>query len=396
MVCIGKHDAMTLRMPTTCIRLCTIMVAVAGLALAGCKKTEERVKVTADDRVGVEGRRATEPRRTTPRGEPGGENALAAKYSGCLGLVNAGNWDKFRTDCISDDFVLHEIDDRDVRGPDGLVEELNKMKEAFPDLKLQPQLVLISGQNILAMDLTTGTHQKPMKTPMGEIAATNKKVGHMFFHRLAITRDIKAKEEWLYSDMATMMSQLGQLPKDAQALRPVMDKGIDGAPIVVVAKDDQNEMANVEVVRKAKSAFNAHSVNEIVGFYTDDAVLSDQAMGEDLKGKSEIAKLNQDLLAAFSDAKIEEQAMFAAGDYVIALGKFTGTNDADMPAMGLKKSGKKVQVSYADVIQMRAGKIAHVWRFRNGMAVAKQMGMMPMKGEPMKKEPMKKEPAKKP
>lgn len=215
-------------MPTTSIRLCTILVAVSGLALAGCKKTEERVKVTDDDRVGVEGRRATDTRRTTqPRGEPG-ENEIAAKYSVCLGLVNAGNWDQFRKECISDDFVLHEIDDRDIRG---------------------------------------------------------------------------------------------------------------------------------------------HNVNELVSLYAEDAVLSDQAMGEDLKGKTNIAKLNQDLLAAFSDAKVDVPSMFAAGDYVISIGRFIGTNDAEMPAMGLKKSGKKVEVSYADVALIRAGKIAHVWRFRNGMAV---------------------------
>lgn len=380
------------------------MVAVGGLALAGCQNKEDRGKATDDDRakvttdddrVGVEGRRATDPRRTAqPRGEPGG-NEIAAKYSVCLGLVNAGNFDQFRTDCISDDFVLHEVDDRDIRGPEGLIEQLKNMRAAFPDVKLQPQLVMVSGQNILAMGLTTGTHQKPMKTPTGEIAATNKKIGQLFFHRLAITRDLKAKEEWLFSDMGTMMSQLGQLPKGAQAMRPVMDKGIEGAPITVVAQDDQKEMANVEIVRKGKSAFNAHNVNELVSLYADDAVLSDQAMGEDLKGKTEIAKLNQDLLAAFSDAKVDVPSMFAAGDYVISIGKFMGTNDADMPAMGLKKSGKKVEVSYADVALIRGGKIAHVWRFRNGMAVAKQTGMMPTKGEPAKKLPATGEPAKK-
>jgi len=373
------------------------MVAVGGLALAGCQNREDRVKVADDDRVGVEGRRATDPRRTTqPRAEPG-ESAIAAKYSVCLDLVNAGTWDQFRTDCVSDDFVLHEVDDRDVRGPESLVDQLENMKAAFPDLKLQPQLVMVSGQNILAVGMTTGTHQKPLKTPTGEIAATNKKIGQLFFHRLAITADLKAKEEWLFSDTATMLSQLGQMPKEAQALRAPMDKGIEGAPITVVALDDQKEMANVEIFRKAKSAFNAHNVNELVSLYTEDAVLSDQAIGEDLKGKTEIAKLNQDLLAAFSDAKVDVPAMFAAGDYVVSIGKFMGTNDADMPAMGMKKSGKKVEISYADVALIRAGKIAHVWRFRNGMAVAKQTGMMPTKGQPAKPaKPAMKEPAKQP
>jgi steroid delta-isomerase-like uncharacterized protein len=362
-------------MPTTCIRLCTIIAAVASLTPAGCKRNQEAAEDTADDPVRVEGRRATDPRRSAqPRAEPSAENAIAAKYGVCVGFVNAANWQRFRSDCITDDFVLHEVDVRDVRGPDGLIEQLKNRKSAFPDAQLQPQLVMVSGKNILAIGMTTGTHQRPMKTPSGEIAPTDKKVGQLMFHRLAITSDLKAKEEWLYSDTVTLLSQLGQLPGDARAMRPAMEQGIEGAPITLIAADDEKERANVEVVRRTKAAFNGHNVNELVSFYAPDAVLSDQAMPEDLQGKTEIAKLNQDLLAAFSDARVEIPAMFAAGEYVVALGKFTGTNDADLPAMNLKKSGKKVEVSYADVIQLRQGKIARVWRFRDGMAVAKQTG----------------------
>lgn len=251
------------------------------------------------------------------------------------------------------------------------------MKAAFPDLKLQPQLVLVSGQNILAVGLTTGTHQQPLETPQGEVAATNKKVGQLFFHRLAITDDLKAKEEWLFSDMGTMMSQLGQLPRDAQAMRPAMDKGIEGAPIIAVAADDQKEMANLELIRKMKTAFSGGNLKELVALYADDAVLSDQAMKADFTGKQEIEKMYSDMRGGFSDAKVDVPSMFAAGDYVVALGKFTGTNDGDLVNMNAKKTGKKVEVSYADVIQVKDGKIAKVWRFRNGMDMARQLGMMP-------------------
>jgi steroid delta-isomerase-like uncharacterized protein len=369
-------------MRITSIGLCTIIVAAAGLAPTGCKKKEEPVQVTSDDKMGVEGRRSTDPRRTTqPRVEPTTGPAIAAKYSVCLGHVNAGNWDRFKADCIADDFVLHEVDDRDIPGPDGLVEQLRTMKAAFPDWKIQPQLVMVSGQNILAIGLTTGTHEQPLKTPTGELAATNKKVGQLFFHRLAITDDLEAKEEWLFSDMGTMMSQLGQLPREAQAMRPAMDKGIEGAPIVVTAADDQKEMANIETVKKWNAAFSAHDVNELMALYADDAIESDHAMAVDYKGKQEIEKLNRSLFGAFSDGKVDVPSLFAAGDYVVALGKFMGTNDGDMPEMKMKKSGNKVEFSYAEVLQLKDGKIAQVWRFRNGMALAKQLGMMPEGGK---------------
>jgi steroid delta-isomerase-like uncharacterized protein len=363
-------------MRTTSIRLCALIAAAAGLASASCKKNDEPAAVTSEDRVGVEGRRATEPRRTTqPRGEPAAaENALATRYNVCVGHVNAGNWDRFRADCVTDDFVRHEIGGRDIRGPDGLIEQLKSMKSAFPDLKLQPQLVMVSGQNLLAMGLTTGTHQQPLKTPAGEVAATNKKMGQLFFHRLAITEDLKAKEEWLHSDMGTMLSQLGQLPKDAPAMRPPMTTGIEGAPIIAVTADDQKERTNLETVRRMQAAFSAHNMKDLVSLYADDAVVSDQAMSADFTGKKEIEKMYSDMVGGFSDAKVEVPSMFAAGDYVVAIGTFTGTNDGDLVNLKTKKTGKKVVVSYADVIQLRDGKIAKVWRFRDGMDMGRQLG----------------------
>ena len=170
-------------------------------------------------------------------------------------------------------------------------------------------------------------------------------------------------------------------------MRPALAKGIEGAPIVVVAADDQKEMANIETVKKWNAAFNSHNVNEVVSFYADDAVESDQALAADYNGKQEIEKLHHNLFGAFSDAKAEVPSLFAGGDYVVALGKFTGTNNGDMPDMKLKKTGKKVEFSYAEVLQVKDGKIAKVWRFRNGIAMAKQMGMMPEPGKMDAKSP---------
>jgi len=64
-----------------------------------------------------------------------------------------------------------------------------------------------------------------------------------------------------------------------------------------------------------------------------------------------------------------------AGDYVVEIGKFEGTNDHDMGKM--KKTGKHVSVNFAEVTQLKDGKVAHLWRFYNSMDFAKQLGLMP-------------------
>jgi predicted ester cyclase len=213
---------------------------------------------------------------------------------------------------------------------------------------------------------------------MPPIPATNKKVGMLFFHKLALNDQNKATEEWAFDDPSTMMGQLGLAPKDAPPTRPAMDKGLDGAPIVVVTADDAKEKANLEAVKKDMEAVNAHKTADIMAMMTDDAVESDQTDGADKKGKKDIEAGMKMFFGAFSDAKVTANETFAAGDYVVAIGKFDGTNDHDMGKM--KKTGKKVSLDYAEVVQIKDGKMAAIWRFHSGMQFAMQMGMMPPPG----------------
>ena len=203
-------------------------------------------------------------------------------------------------------------------------------------------------------------------------------------------------------------------------MRPAIDKGIDGAPIVVVAADDDKEKKNVEAATKSAAAFTSHKIPDILATYTDDALESDQAGSKDWKGKKEIQAGTETLLKAFPDFKGSDATFFAAGDYVVMTGKFEGTHTG--PLGPLKATNKKVNGEFAEVMEMKDGKIAKLWRFRNGMAMAKQLGLIPEhaghgagsaapaggsaapkgdapkgdapKGEPKKDEPKKDEPKK--
>jgi ketosteroid isomerase-like protein len=211
---------------------------------------------------------------------------------------------------------------------------------------------------------------------MPPIPATNKKVGTLFFHKLALNEQNKAVGEWAFDDPATMMGQLGLAPKGAQPTRPAMEKGLDGAPIVVIADTDaKKEAANLETFKKAVEAVNARKNADLSALMTDDAIESDQAEGADRKGKKEIEAGNKMFFTAFSDAKVTPTETYAAGDYVVAIGKFEGTNDHDLGKM--KKTGKKVSLDYAEVVLFKDGKQAQLWRFRSGMQFAQQMGLMP-------------------
>ena len=83
-------------------------------------------------------------------------------------------------------------------------------------------------------------------------------------------------------------------------------------------------------------------------------------------------------LTAFPDVKIEAPNNYAAGDYVVSLGTFTGTNTGPMGKM--KKTDKKVTGNFAEIVKIKDNKVSEIWRFRNGFAMAMQMGLVPQPG----------------
>jgi predicted ester cyclase len=269
------------------------------------------------------------------------------------------------------------MDDKDVKA-DEMTAMMTSMQAAFPDGKTEPQLVIVSGRNILAVNLFTGTNSGPLNLPgMPEHAATNKKVGQLFFHKIAVNEENKGTEAWEYMDPTAMMGQLGLLPKGVP-FRAAIDKGWAGAPIVVITADDAKEKANLDIQAKATAAVNSHKVPDILAFWADDGLESDQADDKDAKGKKELEAGLKMFLTAFPDVKIESPNTYAAGDYVVSLGTFSGTNSGPMGKM--KKTDKKVNGNFAEIVKIKDNKVSEIWRFRNGYAMAMQLGLAPQPG----------------
>lgn len=370
----------------------TMVVITLGLALAaGCTKKDKDKKAGMAGSAGSaavakpdEGSAAVKPPEP-PRPTPKTGKDLAQAYLDCVALNVAARWDEFLKQCMAEGAVVHMADDEKDMKRDEIVPMEKDLRATFPDTKFQPQLLLVSGRNVLGVSLIGGTHEGPMKTPMGEIPATKKKFGTLLYQRLAFDDENKVTEEWVYLDPATMMGQLGLAPKGAPPSRPVMEKGMEGAPEIVVAADDETEKKNLETVKKSNEAFSSKKGADAMAPYADDAVESDQAGGADAKGKKEIEKGMKEFWKAFPDLKIEVPSMWAAGDYVVVEGTFNGTNSGPLGKM--PKTGKQVTGQFAEVFKLKDGKITQVWRFRNGMAMAMQLGLggEPPKGGDMKK-----------
>lgn len=297
-------------------------------------------------------------------------------FDNCWALFNAKDWNKF-PGCYAENASSEQVD----MGMPALVGRANVVDKnakvfatAFPDLVGERELTIVSGDDIVSVVLLKGTHKGPLPGPQGEIPATNKKIGYLAVQHVQMTPDGRsvAKERFIY-DGGTFMNQLGLSPMPAR--KPLEQGWADKASLV--SSGSEAEKANLGVLAAYTTAFNKHDAAALAATVADDVVFSDLSAPADRVGKKEVSKSNEDMFKAFPDSKIDQTAAWAAGDYVISSGRFTGTNTGDMPSMKLKKTGKPVNVEYYMVTKLAGGKVKNTWLFSNGMAFAGQLGLLP-------------------
>jgi ketosteroid isomerase-like protein len=297
-------------------------------------------------------------------------------FKDCWAQFNAKDWSKFQG-CYADNAVSEQVDSGapPVTGRANIVDRDAKvLASAFPDLTGETQLLLVSGSDVLSVELLKGTHKGPLPGPQGEIAPTNKKIGYLMLQHITLTPDGRqiAKERFIY-DGGTFMSQLGVSPAPA---RKALEQGWAEKPALVSGGSDA-EKANLAALAAWTGAVNKKDVPALTALMTDDVVFSDLASPADKVGKKEVQKSHEEMIKAFPDAKIDQTAAWAAGDFVVSAGRWSGTNTGDMPSMKLKKTGKAVNVEYYMVTKFAGGKVKANWLFTNGLAFAGQLGVLP-------------------
>jgi predicted ester cyclase len=315
-----------------------------------------------------------------PKPPPATGPERAKGFADCWEAFNKKDWAKF-SPCYAEGASSEEVDSgMPVSvGRGDIVEKQNKSFVAeSPDQTGELELVLVNGNDIAAVVLVKGTNTGPLMGPGGETPATNKKFGMLLGHAVELTEDGRAvAHDRFYLDGGTFMGQLG-LSKAPH--RKLLDKGWPEKPVVIATGSDV-EKANLAAAPKALEAFNKHDVAALVGMMTDDIVFSEAAAPADKVGKKAVERSYKDVFKAFSDVKLEMARSWAAGDYLVWEGAFVGTNDGPMPSMGMPKAtGKHVSSRFLEIDKIVNGKVKNIWIFDNGMAFAKQLGLLPPPG----------------
>jgi len=126
-------------------------------------------------------------------------------------------------------------------------------------------------------------------------------------------------------------------------------------PLVIMAQTTSQkttpEPITISFMQAFADAFNAHDVNAILSFMSDDCVFmasaGPDAVGEKFTGKEAVKKAFEDVFNTFPNAHWGNVTHFLAGDRGVTEWLFTGT----------KADGSRVEVTGCDVFTFRNGKI---------------------------------------
>ncbi|HEY7536776.1 MAG TPA: ester cyclase [Gaiellaceae bacterium] len=127
-------------------------------------------------------------------------------------LINRGDIDGLG-DLLADDFVDHEELPGLAPTKEGVLAFFRMYVAAFPDLRMDPEDVLPSGDKVVARVRATGTHRGEL---MG-LAATGESVDVQLVDIIRFGDDGLAHEHWGVFDTMTMMQQLGAVADGPRA-----------------------------------------------------------------------------------------------------------------------------------------------------------------------------------
>lgn len=240
-----------------------------------------------------------------------------------------------------------------------IIEAVRGLRAAFPDIKGEPQLVLVNGTKVAAVVRLSGTHVDK-KQPIGLVGG----VVDNFDASGKITHESD------YFDSLTIQGQIA--PQPSHLVR-AWDATSSLAKQTVIAKHDAAEQANVDVVKAFEAAFATHDLAAVGALLPEDATWSDASERADWT-KAELLADRAAGVKGFPDVASHVQDIWAAGDFVVEIAELTGTNDGPVPGIATP-THKKIAVPFFAIHQIANGKLAHTWVFQQASAFVTQLGL---------------------
>jgi predicted ester cyclase len=351
------------------------LAVLAALALCGCKSDkDERAKPDevhkTNDGSAATGSAATGSSTTPPK--PASHSTPEAKlqrFTECWDALNSGKYDVFGS-CFAATAVREQVDSVPellAEGRDQILDMVKTQKAAFPDLKITPQVIIVSGNNIAAILHITGTNT----AEADGMKATGKKLG-MFEAEIAVVGDDdKLTRDSFYVDQPTIYHQLGLFENDSSPKAIEQHMGVLESQI---SHGDARELANKAVVKALFEAVNKKDASAIDALAAPDIKLTYHGDKQKIETKKAYLKWFGESFHTTTDGKIAIKELWTAGEFVVAASIFTGTPTEAVA--GKDAATMKVETQTFSLFRITDGKIKQHHIFANRLKSAVQLQMV--------------------
>jgi steroid delta-isomerase-like uncharacterized protein len=123
------------------------------------------------------------------------------------------------------------------------------------------------------------------------------------------------------------------------------------------------------------NALNAHDVDEMMAYFTDDAVEDVVALPPPATGKAEVAAFFAGFFKGFPDLNVTQRRILVSGNIMVTECTMTGTHQGEW--MGIPPTGKRIQHIHMDVLEYEGTKIKRATLYADLVSLMVQLGVMP-------------------
>lgn len=134
---------------------------------------------------------------------------------------------------------------------------------------------------------------------------------------------------------------------------------------------------NIAAIHALYEGFNTGNVPLILNQLTEDSELVDMAMGMSWNGQQGWGEWLQIWATAMPDAQIHLKTVVAEGDMVVTehVGGGPHTGPLNTPAGVIPPTGRTIELTFAEVFEMRDGKIKVMRAYWDTGTLMRQLGL---------------------
>lgn len=131
---------------------------------------------------------------------------------------------------------------------------------------------------------------------------------------------------------------------------------------------------NIDTMRRAFEALNSRDLHACTDLMTSDFIINIAEMPYPKRGLSAWRKHAETLFAAFPDARVEIEDIFAVDDKLAVRVRMTGTHKGEF--LGTKPTGKRIEYQSHEIYRFEEGKLAEEWICSDMMTLFIQIGAL--------------------